>query len=67
MQKAIKYAEELGFSPVKVNCVLMKGFNDDEIFDFIEFTKDKNIYLRFIEYMPFDDNSKFKFCLKFIF
>jgi len=35
----------------------MKGFNDDELFEFIEFTKDKKVYLRFIEYMPFDDNS----------
>ncbi len=39
----------------------MKGFNDDEIFDFIEFTRDKDVYLRFIEYMPFADNSKFEF------
>jgi cyclic pyranopterin phosphate synthase len=47
---------ELGF-PVKINCVAMKGFNDDEIIDFVEFSKDKNIFIRFIEYMPFDGNS----------
>jgi cyclic pyranopterin phosphate synthase len=37
----------------------MRGFNDDEIIDFVEFTRDKDIYLRFIEYMPFDGNRKF--------
>ena len=44
-------------APVRLNCVLVRGFNDDEILDFVEFTKDKDIYFRFIEYMPFDDNS----------
>jgi len=55
--ESIKLAEELDFIPVKVNCVLMKGVNDDELLDFIEFTRNRNIYLRFIEYMPFDDNK----------
>lgn len=45
-----------GFS-VKVNAVLMKGFNDDEIIDFINFTKDFPISVRFIEFMPFDGNK----------
>ncbi|MEM7186563.1 MAG: GTP 3',8-cyclase MoaA [Bacteroidota bacterium] len=45
-----------GFN-VKVNAVLMKGFNDDEIIDFIEFTKDLPISMRFIEFMPFDGNK----------
>jgi molybdenum cofactor biosynthesis enzyme MoaA len=35
----------------------MKGFNEDEILPFIEFIKNKNVYLRFIEYMPFDGNK----------
>jgi cyclic pyranopterin phosphate synthase len=42
---------------VKLNVVLMKGFNEDEILDFIEFTKDKNVSVRFIEFMPFDGNN----------
>lgn len=42
---------------VKINCVLIKGTNDDEIIDFINLTKDKNIEVRFIEFMPFDGNS----------
>ena len=41
---------------VKLNCVLMKGFNDNEIADFISYTKDKDITVRFIEFMPFDGN-----------
>lgn len=45
-----------GFN-VKINCVLIKGTNDDEIIDFINLTKDKNIEVRFIEFMPFDGNS----------
>ncbi|MBD0822989.1 GTP 3',8-cyclase MoaA [Aestuariibaculum marinum] len=44
-----------GFN-VKVNVVLMKGFNDNEIIDFIHFTKDLPISVRFIEFMPFDGN-----------
>ena len=47
-------AVELGFPRVKVNVVLMRGFNEDELFDFCELTKDKPITVRFIEFMPFD-------------
>ncbi len=47
---------ENGFN-VKLNAVLMKGFNDDEIPQFIQFTKDLNISVRFIEFMPFDGNK----------
>lgn len=42
---------------VKLNCVLIKGFNDDEIIDFIELTKRHPLNLRFIEFMPFDGNQ----------
>ena len=42
---------------VKVNAVLMKDFNDNEIVDFINFTKDLPISVRFIEFMPFDGNK----------
>lgn len=45
-----------GFN-VKINAVLIKGVNESEIVDFIEFTKDKNISVRFIEFMPFDGNQ----------
>jgi cyclic pyranopterin phosphate synthase len=42
---------------VKVNCVLMKDFNDNEIIDFVELTKHHNLQIRFIEFMPFDGNK----------
>lgn len=42
---------------VKVNVVSMKGVNDSEILDFIEWTKNSPIHIRFIEFMPFDGNQ----------
>lgn len=48
---------EYGMKSVKVNCVVMKNFNADELCDFVELTRDKPIDVRFIEYMPFDGNK----------
>ncbi|AOZ91339.1 GTP 3',8-cyclase MoaA [Paenibacillus crassostreae] len=42
----------VGLSPIKLNVVLMKGINDDEIADFLALTMDREINVRFIEYMP---------------
>jgi cyclic pyranopterin phosphate synthase len=42
---------------LKVNVVLMKGVNDDEIIDFIEWSRNSKIQIRFIEFMPFDGNN----------
>lgn len=42
---------------VKINVVLIRGVNDDEIIDFINWTQDKNVIVRFIEFMPFDGNN----------
>ncbi len=42
---------------VKLNVVLIKGFNENEIVDFIALTKDKRIQVRFIEFMPFNGNQ----------
>lgn len=52
----IDLAIQLGYKP-KVNCVLMKNFNDNEICDFVEFTRDRDVDVRFIEYMPFSGNK----------
>jgi cyclic pyranopterin phosphate synthase len=41
---------------IKVNVVVMKGLNDNEINDFIQWTKDINVHVRFIEFMPFEGN-----------
>jgi cyclic pyranopterin phosphate synthase len=48
----IDSALKFNLRPVKINTVVMNGFNDDEILDFVELTKNKNIHIRFIEYMP---------------
>ncbi|MEE3147442.1 MAG: GTP 3',8-cyclase MoaA [Bacteroidota bacterium] len=58
-KKAFENIEQLieeGFN-VKVNAVLMKHFNEDEIVDFINLTKARAINVRFIEFMPFDGNA----------
>lgn len=57
VMKAIDMAIDYGYSPVKVNCVVMKNFNENELADFVELTKNKPIEVRFIEYMPFDGNG----------
>lgn len=50
--KGIERALEIGFSPVKINVVALKGFNDDEILDLARLTFDYPFSIRFIEYMP---------------
>lgn len=42
--------------PTKINVVLMKGVNDDEVYDFLELTRHDPIQVQFIEFMPFDNN-----------
>ncbi len=41
----------------KINCVVMRGLNDREILPFVDLTRDKDVEVRFIEYMPFDGNK----------
>jgi GTP 3',8-cyclase len=48
----LEASEQVGFTPIKLNVVLMKGINDDEVEDFLRFSMDRNIFVRFIEYMP---------------
>jgi cyclic pyranopterin phosphate synthase len=50
----IDAAVDAGFSPVKVNCVLIRGVNDDEIVDFARFGRERGVTIRFIEFMPLD-------------
>ncbi len=52
VRAGIEAALETGLKPVKINTVVMKGFNDDEILDFVELSQNKNVHIRFIEYMP---------------
>lgn len=54
---AIRLAIHAGYDPVKVNCVVMRGVNDDALTDFVALTRDDPIEIRFIEYMPFQGNG----------
>jgi cyclic pyranopterin phosphate synthase len=50
--EGIEAAVACGLTPVKLNCVLMRGTNDDEIDDFIALAREKPLHVRFIELMP---------------
>ena len=52
----LRAAEDVGFAPVKVNVVIMRGRNDDEIEDFARITLERPWHVRFIEVMPVGDN-----------
>jgi cyclic pyranopterin phosphate synthase len=52
--EGIDAAVSAGLAPVKINCVVMRGVNDDEIVDFARFGRDRGVTVRFIEFMPLD-------------
>jgi GTP 3',8-cyclase len=49
-------AERAGFAPIKVNCVVMRGRNDDEVEAFAQISRERPWHIRFIEVMPTGDN-----------
>jgi molybdenum cofactor biosynthesis protein A, bacterial len=52
--KGIQAAIDAGFKKVKINTVIIRGYNENEILDLVEFARNNRLILRFIEYMPFD-------------
>lgn len=50
--RGIRAAREANLEPIKINVVILKGINEDEILDFVNFARGKSLILRFIEYMP---------------
>src|SRR4030066_1393429 len=58
--EGIEEADMSGLTPVKINCVVIRGFNDDEILDFALLTKKKPYHVRFIEYMPFEAEERWQ-------
>ncbi len=56
--KSIEKVVELGFSPVKVNMVVMRGINDDELLDFAKLSLERPLQIRFIEFMPIGASSR---------
>ena len=56
----IRAAKAAGLGPVKVNCVLLRGFNDGQIEQFAEFSRAEGVIVRFIEWMPLDEDRTWK-------
>jgi len=52
----IRAAKRAGLAPVKVNCVLMRGFNEDQVIPFGMFAREEGVVLRFIEFMPLEED-----------
>ena len=55
---AIDIATKFGFSPVKLNAVIVRGRNDQEIVDFARFARERGVSMRFIEFMPLDSGHE---------
>jgi cyclic pyranopterin phosphate synthase len=55
--QTIDAAIEAGYAPLKLNCVVLGGMNDDELPAFARFASERPVDVRFIEYMPFGGNS----------
>ncbi|WP_416353343.1 GTP 3',8-cyclase MoaA [Agrilactobacillus fermenti] len=56
--EGIRVASELGFTAIKLNVVVIKGQNDDEIKDFLDYTLDHKVNVRFIEFMPIGNDRE---------
>jgi len=56
----IAEAQVAGFSPMKVNVVVERGANDDEILDLVRYGRDNNVEVRFIEFMPLDATNEWE-------
>jgi GTP 3',8-cyclase len=51
----IRAAKDAGLIPLKINCVLLRGFNDNEIEGFARFAREEDVIVRFIEFMPLEE------------
>ena len=52
----VRAAQRAGLGPVKINCVLLRGFNDDQIVPFAHFAREEGVIVRFIEFMPLEED-----------
>ncbi len=52
----IRAAKRAGLEPVKVNAVILRGFNEDQIVNFARFSRDEGVVVRFIEFMPLEED-----------
>jgi cyclic pyranopterin phosphate synthase len=52
----IRAARAAGLTPLKINCVLLRGFNDDQVEAFAHFAREEDVVVRFIEFMPLEED-----------
>jgi cyclic pyranopterin phosphate synthase len=52
----VRAARAAGLAPLKINCVLLRGFNDDQIEGFAKFAREEAVAVRFIEFMPLEED-----------
>ena len=57
VRRSIEKAKEAGLHPVKINTVIIKDFNDDEVLAFADFAREQEVQVRFIEFMPFGEKA----------
>ena len=60
VRAGIRAAQDAGLGPLKVNCVLMRGFNETQVEAFAEFARTENVVVRFIEFMPLEEDRVWK-------
>ena len=53
--RGIRAARAAGLTPLKINCVLMRGFNDEQVEGFARFAREEDVVVRFIEFMPLEE------------
>lgn len=53
--RGVRAARAAGLTPLKINCVLLRGFNDDQIEGFARFAREEGVVVRFIEFMPLEE------------
>lgn len=51
----VRAAREAGLTPLKINCVLLRGFNDEQVEGFAHFARQEDVVVRFIEFMPLEE------------
>ena len=56
VRAGIRAAKRAGLEPVKINCVLLRGFNEDQVVPFGRFAREEDVVLRFIEFMPLEED-----------
>jgi cyclic pyranopterin phosphate synthase len=56
----LRAAQEAGLTPIKINCVVIGGQNDEEAVAFAEFARERDVEVRFIEYMPLDADNRWE-------